>query len=436
MLCLIGGGLGLISILGLLAAPMMIDVLIALALYLVPQVILLTLSVLAALRHHFGWQISPPFVLQFLISKVVTPLFDVAWRELTNRPGYNDNKLRFQAAVGLLVGRAKVHRASFGWPLFAELQKAGAAFAAMIVITMIPVCLLSHHNFGWSTDEKSIDAKIVQRVTQVMAFPWSWVIPEGKSYPTLDEVKRSQFFKASSVPSEFAKQSTWWRFICLSLFTYALIPRLILLIYSRYRGSHALKTECFNDSRSNKLWRRLRSEGSWSRPSQVDNPMENKHLVDPKNKLVISFHTVPHDKIVVFTELDEFLNLSVCEEVGKRVEQRMGYTPFQNEIKRCYSPKDQESCINYLACLKWENDVPRVLCLFRAIDPIVENSKYFVEQCLGKIGNNGHLTFGLLGREHLISDSTDPEDVKVWEEYANILKRRFPNVETENLTNP
>jgi len=86
--------------------------------------------------------------------------------------------------------------------------------------------------------------------------------------------------------------------------------------------------------------------------------------------------------------------------------------------------------------LKWENDVPRVLCLFRAIDPIVENSKYFVEQCLGKIGNNGHLTFGLLGRKHLISDSTDPEDVKVWEEYANILKRRFPNVETENLANP
>lgn len=426
--------LGFFSLLGLLAASKVIDVPLVLMVYLAPQVLLLVFALTTFVRQRFGWSSRTPSVFLAVFSRMLSRPFGFLGARAGGTLQNHEQLARYDAGMRLILGRGKLRREALGWPLLCLLQKAAAYFSAAVVFGMVVVCIFAHFNFGWGSTWNKVDAGVVHWIVGIFAKPWAWLFPEGIGYPTLDEIRLSQTFRNHSLPESFPVLSSWWIFLCLSLFTYACVPRFLLLAYSRWRSRRALDGETFQDHRSDRLFRRL-AEPQLTRTVSQDDPDEIGGEGKPTRTSVpdqemLPGGAVPPSYCEIYTELE--LNPQEQEEVRVKIEQRLRLGV--HSINSIYSQKDQKEGLRRLAALKWEDGIPRVLFLYRACDPISANVRYLANEFLQRIGTQGCLVFGLVGKSSLFSNPAEPEDVQIWSQYADRLKTINPNVEIEILT--
>jgi len=432
ILSVLGAALGLSSLFGLMAAPKVIHVPLTLLIYLGPQLILLALLLWALLRQKFGWASPAPPLTLNLLSRLVERLFLWLGPRVQKQMHSSDKWNRYEAGVSLIIGRTKLRSEALEWPLIQLAQRAGVSFAAAIAVGMFVIGKVDHFNFGWSSTSPWVDGKRVHKIVQVISFPWSWLLPEGVGYPSLEEIEKSQTFRDQhTLPKEFPRLSSWWIFLCLTLFTWACLPRMILLWYSQHRGRRSLAMEAFSDRRSDALFRslakpRLERTVSPLRPDPVSGqepiasgPNETGHRT-----------VIPAAHCEVFTEQE--LSPAQQEQVTLRINHQLNLqvSSFQN----IYRSGDRKKCLVRLSELEWADGTTRVLFLYPADDPVVASLKAFVDQCLDQIGSQGHLLFGLIGRIDDLDEAVQPDDAAAWIEYANLLKRKNPNVEVEILS--
>ncbi len=425
---------GLISLLGLLAVPVAIHVPMVLLIYLGPQILLILFAVFTFLRQRYGWTSGSPALARLVGAKVVAPLFRWLASRAEEKVGHREQAHQLRAGIGLIVGRGRLHREALGWPLLCLFQWAGLLFALAVAFGMLIVAQVAHFNFGWSSTNQALTPEVVHGIAKTMALPWSWFLAEGTGYPSLEEVRLSQVFRGQPLGEAFPYLSSWWIFLFLSLFTYSCVPRACLLVYSRWRARRALAREFFTDRRSDSLFRRLALPGHRKTviaPNPVLPSGESSHPMANPAEGESPPERIPSDHCLVLTDV-EFAapaQISVKERIAKQLQLNVF------AIHQAYSPGEQEACIALLHRSMWEDGTPRILLLHRGCAPIVGGLRRFIDGCLDAIGSDGHLIFGLGGKSDFLSDAIDPEDVKLWKEFANKLKRKHTNVEVEVLTN-
>ncbi len=124
------------------------------------------------------------------------------------------------------AGRASAARFA-KWQLMYWSQVAAVGFNIAVLATAVLLVTFSDLAFGWSTT-LDVDPAAVTRIVHAIAWPWHAFVPSA--VPSAGLVEQSQFFRLDDGGLASGRTLTaWWPFTLLTIVTYGLLPRLLLL---------------------------------------------------------------------------------------------------------------------------------------------------------------------------------------------------------------
>ncbi len=186
-----------------------------LLLFIFPQLIMLALLIGVTGMRLIGISPGPSLLIRLFIG--LLPV-------LSGRHGARAKRLS-----GLLRRIGTAYGSLLYWPLFLIAQK----FMAFLNTGLLAATLLkigtTDQAFGWQSTIQ-LTTPLIHRVVQLLAAPWSWLVPERFAYPSLAEIEGSRIILKDGV-YHLATQDlvSWWPFLVLALLTYGLLLRLLLV---------------------------------------------------------------------------------------------------------------------------------------------------------------------------------------------------------------
>ena len=112
-------------------------------------------------------------------------------------------------------------------------QELGAIFTLGAIAAFFVVLALSDFTFVWGSTFQLSDS-LVEDMTAALATPWSAWLPQATVSAELIFATRFHPAITSLNPANIADMRGWWPFLIMSMLCYALLPRLVLWLLSRY----------------------------------------------------------------------------------------------------------------------------------------------------------------------------------------------------------
>jgi hypothetical protein len=231
-----------------------VNVLYFLTAFILPQWLFLLLAASALLPGH-GFNLYPPLQ---LAGALLNHYYAAAWKKLINRLDAG-KRLRLDALAGhgrLFAGRlgsAFFWRAAALTQMFACAVNIGLLASSLLKITVTDLA------FGWQST-LAFSAEKLFAAVRLLAIPWSWLWPEGAGHPSLAQIEGSRIvLKEGIARLQTEDLVSWWPFLLLCLIVYGLLPRLILLIFCRWRGRRLLAQNLTRMPEAEELWQRMQS---------------------------------------------------------------------------------------------------------------------------------------------------------------------------------
>ncbi|MBI3855615.1 MAG: DUF2868 domain-containing protein [Planctomycetes bacterium] len=146
-----------------------------------------------------------------------------------------------------LSGRLDAHQGLIRWLLVRSAQIFGVAFNLAAIAGCLYRVAFSDVAFGWSTTLR-FDAASFRGLAETLSVPWAWLFPRG--VPTQQLVESTQYshlegkYLLSAAGARSVDPSVvggWWPFLLLSIGSYGLLPRLIVLAFSGLRVRRILR---------------------------------------------------------------------------------------------------------------------------------------------------------------------------------------------------
>ncbi|BCR03851.1 hypothetical protein DESUT3_09200 [Desulfuromonas versatilis] len=155
---------------------------------------------------------------------------------------------RYREAAAALIGRSTAHQSLFGrvqkWIFLRSGQAFGLAFNLGALAGCLYLVVFTDLAFGWSTTLQA-EAHDLQRLTDLLAWPWAHLAPQGRPSPELIEATRFFRLQPGTLPgaaaADPARLGGWWPFLIFCLLIYGLLPRLALLLLAQARLAAALR---------------------------------------------------------------------------------------------------------------------------------------------------------------------------------------------------
>ncbi len=169
---------------------------------------------------------------------------------------------RVLARHGLLQAQFTIYGSVAYFPLLIPAQVFGVAFNVGVIGTTIILEWFTDLAFGWSTSLIA-HPQTIHDLAHAIALPWSGIFGEGVGYPTLAQIEGSRIYLeqwANATPAFHPNPEhlrSWRWFLVLAVFTYGLLPRLILLGLSVVMQRLALARLTFTHGRSQALYARM-----------------------------------------------------------------------------------------------------------------------------------------------------------------------------------
>jgi hypothetical protein len=158
------------------------------------------------------------------------PLFSLLWR----RPGRLSPQAGFVRSLFLGPGwPARM----LAWECLALLQLGGLCLAVGSLAGLMVSVTVTDLAFGWQSTLQ-VGARGMHAVVSFLALPWSWLPAGWGLAPSLSQIEGSRIVLKEGISTlASADLIAWWPFLAMTLLTYALLPRLVLLGICR----HALR---------------------------------------------------------------------------------------------------------------------------------------------------------------------------------------------------
>lgn len=269
--------IGLLSGWGLAAAVLSYDgkqpinIVNAVVLLVLPQILLLLLWLLSSSAGRLPWLQNLGAVLGFLnpgrLASHIASRFGTNSNDSLSMLWYSDHaKLLAPVARWLF---------SFWSQLFALSFNIGALLCAFFLVTSSDLA------FVWSTT-LTISDQTFHQLLSTLSTPWSSLLPNAA--PTLDLVSASRYYRLeegslsgmAANPQLSAALGQWWRFLLVALTCYGLLPRLFTLGFSWYRLRYQLRKALCNISGAPELLSRMNS------------PLVSTSAIQPEQALVMT----------------------------------------------------------------------------------------------------------------------------------------------------
>ncbi|WP_114417954.1 DUF2868 domain-containing protein [Marinospirillum perlucidum] len=118
------------------------------------------------------------------------------------------------------------------WWLLQQMHLLWVVFALGILLVFLLLLLFTDLAFGWSSTLIT-DADQLLPLFRWISLPWQAFWPQA--VPDLSLVEATRFARIENTQGNFALASRWWPFLLASLLTYNLLPRLLLMLFCRWR---------------------------------------------------------------------------------------------------------------------------------------------------------------------------------------------------------
>ncbi|MBU1140704.1 MAG: DUF2868 domain-containing protein [Proteobacteria bacterium] len=164
---------------------------------------------------------------------------------------------QFTAALGAVRARGKGYGAIFFWPLFLLFQLFGIAFNFGVLGSILVKVASADLAFGWQSTIQ-LSSEFVSTLVQWLALPWSWLLSASTSYPSLAQIEGSRMILKEGIYHLASEDlASWWPFLCLAIFCYCLLPRLLLFVAGTVGRKRSLARISFRRVDHNQLVHRL-----------------------------------------------------------------------------------------------------------------------------------------------------------------------------------
>ena len=218
---------------------------------------LLFLPFLFALRALKGGGARHALPYPILGRLLVKMLLKIKTRAAGTRAADQRNVLA--AVGGIFAEKRRVYGLLFFWPLFLIAQVFSIAFNSGSLAAILIRVLTTDLAFGWQSTLQ-ISARTIHMVVGWISLPWAWLVPADIACPTLAQIEGSRMIlKDGMMQLTTPALVSWWPFLCLAIFAYGLLPRLMLWAAGRLARNHALSRLDFTHSACGRLLRRLQT---------------------------------------------------------------------------------------------------------------------------------------------------------------------------------
>lgn len=195
-----------------------------------------------------------------LLGRLIRPMFTRLGRWVQRqRLAHVSQEVRDRALSG--SGMLKSHYALYGpvsyLPVLVPAQAFGLAFNLGAILATVSLEWFTDLAFGWGS-ALDIGPQAVYDLAHTIATPWAWLFGEGVGYPTLDQVAGSRINLKDPLFLLSAEHLRSWRwFLVLSVFTYGLLPRLLLLGASLFAQRRVFARLPFTHGRTQPVYARM-----------------------------------------------------------------------------------------------------------------------------------------------------------------------------------
>ncbi|MBF0204629.1 MAG: DUF2868 domain-containing protein [Desulfamplus sp.] len=163
----------------------------------------------------------------------------------------------FLSAIAVIREGQQVYGLLFFWPMFILMQLFGIAFNMGILVSTLFRILFFDTAFGWQSTLQ-VSAQMVTRMVEIVALPWSWLLPSGVGFPDLDQIIGSRIILKDGIYHlTTGNLVSWWPFMCLAILFYGLLPRIVMFFLGYFSLKRALEQQDFDHGNCSKLLRRM-----------------------------------------------------------------------------------------------------------------------------------------------------------------------------------
>jgi hypothetical protein len=136
-------------------------------------------------------------------------------------------------------------------------QLFGIGFNVGAILATISLEWFTDLAFGWGS-ALNVQPGTIHGLAHIIALPWSWLFGEGIGVPTLEQVEGTRISLKDPLFILNAEHLRSWRwFLVLAVFTYGLLPRLVMLGLSALTERRTLARLPFTHQRTQALYARM-----------------------------------------------------------------------------------------------------------------------------------------------------------------------------------
>jgi hypothetical protein len=325
-----------------------------------------------------------------------------------------DTRLHWAARAGSLKNLRQRHGLLFVRPFFLLAQLFGISFNIGVLAATLLKVIGSDLAFGWQSTLQ-IDATAVHAVAATVSLPWAWL--SAAWVPSLEQIQGSRLILKDGIYSLASRDLiSWWPFLCLSVFCYGLLPRLLLLTTGLLRQRKELAQLDFQQGCFRQIIQRMRT------PLITANaPVEEQaaHSAPPTEPPSVEPAASTAAQPLAALIPDELFADCPAEELAAQIRRRTGHQlgrilPFWT------LDKSEEEELAALKAAMAAEDSADVLVIQEAWQPPVQEFLAWLGLLRQTLGPQPLIILALLGRpeaDRLLTPAL-PEHLRIWRQKA------------------
>jgi len=160
-------------------------------------------------------------------------------------------------AYGIIKSRNQLYGSLFYWPIFSLAQLFGITFNIGLLTTTFTKIVTSDLAFGWQSTLQ-LSSTAIEKMVNLLALPWGWLLPSGIGSPTLTEIEGSHIILKDGIYHlTTVDLVAWWPFLLLCLICYGLLIRICFYICGKLLENNSLAGFECNSPHCTALLRRM-----------------------------------------------------------------------------------------------------------------------------------------------------------------------------------
>lgn len=299
-------------------------------------------------------------------------------------------------------------------PFFLLVQGFGVSFNLGVLLGTLLKVIGSDLAFGWQSTLQ-ITAHSIHSLLAWISLPWSWL--PNAYIPSLAQIEGSRLILKDGIYHLTSQDlAAWWPFLCLSVFFYGLLPRLLLLLLGLFRQSQELKSFSLEQGRFRQLIQRMQTPlvSTAAHYELGPTPPAAQNAAVP---LVFTKPTQATEAAPVVALIPEDL-ASVCSfaDLAAQLLQHSGYALRQ--ILPFWT-LDQDEATELDALLTAHRKHQADICMIHeAWQPPIQELLLLLRQIRQSIGPEPLILLALIGRPRAdtIFTPVQPENLRIWQQ--------------------